>query len=257
MVGLLVAAAFGLVALGLAGGAEAQEAEAQVTGGGWARACVGAHGGLRILLPPNTAGGAGIVPPPNTLFPITACGRGETPFALFGGPLVRVRFLDLGLTVLDTKTGLQWEKKNSADGGADPNNLHDVDNRYNWCDATGGGGGADCNPPLHSWIAQVNAEHFGPFVGFAGHNDWRVPTKAELESILLAPFPNCPRNPCIDPIFGPTGTSHDVCGSGACPYWSATQFNLDLAWGISFADGFENQDGKRNHQFVRAVRTGP
>jgi hypothetical protein len=64
---------------------------------------------------------------------------------------------------------------------------------------------------------------------FAGHCDWRLPTSAELQTILLAPFP-CGTNPCIDPIFGPT-QSFD--------YWSATTFagNPLSAWNVTFSDG--------------------
>jgi hypothetical protein len=223
MTGLLGAAAFGLAALGLAGGAEAQ-----VTGGGWARACVGTYGGVRIVLPPNTA-----------------CVTGETPFAVFGGRLVGGRFLDLGLTVLDTRTGLQWEKKTGAGAGADPNNLHDVDNTYNWCDATGGTGDL-CSPPALSWITAVNGQNF------AGHSDWRVPTREELESILLVLSPptsaHCPSVPCIDPIFGPTQPAS---------YWSATTPDSGNAWSVYFGNGFTTGNNKVVHLPVRAVRTGP
>src|SRR5215468_6871665 len=38
-------------------------------------------------------------------------------------------FVDQGLTVLDTCTHLEWEKKDGADGAEDPANPHDVDNR--------------------------------------------------------------------------------------------------------------------------------
>jgi hypothetical protein len=46
-------------------------------------------------------------------------------------------FVDLGLTVLDTCTNLEWEKKNGDDGTpgtgmVNAANLQDVDNRYAW-----------------------------------------------------------------------------------------------------------------------------
>jgi len=43
------------------------------------------------------------------------------------------RFVDLGATVLDTCTSLEWEKKETpVSSGADAGNLHDVDNLYSW-----------------------------------------------------------------------------------------------------------------------------
>jgi len=143
---------------------------------------------------------------------------------------------DLGLVVVDGKTGLMWEKKTNPGGGASLSNLHDVDNTYNWATATG------------AWIAAVNAE------AFAGFTDWRVPTGGadggELATILLAPFPCGTNTLCIDPIFGPTA---------AFFYWSATDLAPSFAWGVSFSIGFVNPDGgqKDNTFFVRAVRGGP
>ena len=47
--------------------------------------------------------------------------------------LVGTRFIDNGNgTITDTRTRLTWEKKNGADGVADPGNPHDVDNTYTW-----------------------------------------------------------------------------------------------------------------------------
>jgi len=203
-------AAFGLAGLGLAGLAGAHDGGARSV----VHACVGKYGGVRILLLPNTA-----------------CVTGETPVHWGAG-----RFLDLGKTVFDTKTGLEWEKKTGpVDFTVDFSNLHDVDNVYPWLDATG------------SWIAAVNAEKF------AGRSDWRVPTLDELFTILETPTPGtgagCNRNPCIDPIFGPTA---------ALIYWSATELDPGIAWFVWFDDsGLAQNNNKSNFFKVRAVRTGP
>jgi hypothetical protein len=122
------------------------------------------------------------------------------------------RFVDQGLTVLDTCTGLEWEKKDGADGvpgngTADAGNLHDVDNLYAWagdcsdsnelcqpnaaaaavCAAqTGGALGCGQCPSgdfhcqvtvprittIWNWVSQMNA------AAFAGHTDWRIATSA-------------------------------------------------------------------------------
>jgi hypothetical protein len=170
------------------------------------------------------------------------------------------RYIDNGDgTVIDTQTGLQWEKKTTAVGSgqnyADP---HDVDNYYTW----------SMGPPWNQdgtaftdFLLKLNTVPC-----FAGHCDWRLPSEEgcnscytvsscpcgpnELESILLAPYP-CGTYPCIDPIFGPTVAS---------VYWSATTYadNPFLAWYVYFYNGAVNvyADDKYNISYVRAVRTG-
>lgn len=126
-----------------------------------------------------------------------------------GDPLCRATCsgaVDQGATMLDTCSGLEWEKKDTPVGsGVDAANLHDVDNRYAWvgscsldaqvlcqptsaaaarCAETGGAGGCDecgpgqgtCNAALYGaistvwdWLDGINAS------GFAGHADWRLP----------------------------------------------------------------------------------
>lgn len=131
------------------------------------------------------------------------------------------RFIDLGLKVYDTQTNLEWEKK-AAGGGC----LHCVNDVYTWVDATG------------TWVTQVNQE------GFAGHRDWRVPTLAELQTVV-----DCSSGaPCIDPIFGPTASAF---------YWSATENGPDEAFFVSFADGSVIVDLKGFGSRVRAGRGGP
>lgn len=146
------------------------------------------------------------------------------------------RFIDLGLTVHDTQTGLEWEKKVAGAGC-----LHCVDDSYTWCAATSNTAGV-CAGNAASWIRDVNRE------GFAGQRDWRVPTVDELQTILLEPFPCDARNPCIDPIFDPTASAF---------YWSATEGVLNAA-SVGFADGFVGVGSKNGGTLrVRAVRGGP
>jgi hypothetical protein len=114
-------------------------------------------------------------------------------------------------TVTDNQTGLMWEKKASRDGFADFANLHDADTSYPWagtcsvntskfcqpsaaasalCSAhvefetticsecTGGDGTCSATDTVWTWAAALNTG------SFAGHTDWRVPTRAELLAIM-------------------------------------------------------------------------
>ena len=74
------------------------------------------------------------------------------------------RFLDSGRVVVDKQTNLVWEKKTTEVGsGRNPDDLHDVDNAYDWCEATGNDEGPRCLENETSWIGKVNAEAFAGF----------------------------------------------------------------------------------------------
>ena len=154
------------------------------------------------------------------------------------------RFWDNGNgTVSDTLTGLMWEKK------ADDLSIHDKNNTYSWSSSTPPNGTV-----YTTFLATLNnctSDNGTALIGgFAGHCDWRLPTNAELQTILLAPYP-CATSPCIDQTtFGPT------IGNW---YWSSTTYetNPSYAWVVDFGDGFldgviKTYGGVR----VRAVRGG-
>ncbi len=140
-------------------------------------------------------------------------------------------------TVTHTQTGLMWEKKVAGSGC-----LHCVDDTYAWSDG------------MSEFVSHVNGITDVPSIqpGLGGHSDWRLPTIAELQTILLlgpeppAPFP-CSTSPCIDPIFGPTA---------AGKYWSSTTLanNQARAWFVFFDTGGANDDLKTDSDHVRAVR---
>jgi len=93
--------------------------------------------------------------------------------------------------VRDSLTGLEWEQK------TDDSTVHDKDNTYTW----GSGGINDPTsdgPVFTTFLSTLNTAPC-----FADRCDWRVPTVAELETILAGPLP-CSTSPCIDPVFGPT-----------------------------------------------------
>ena len=141
-------------------------------------------------------------------------------------------------TVTDNLTGLVWEKK------TDDGTVHDVDNSYFWTNEADANFTDGDGTAFTMFLASLNAG-----AGFAGTNDWRLPTMEELQTILLPqPYP-CVSDPCIDPVFGPTMSSH---------YWSATTGadNLSSAWDVSFYAGYPGYESKGSDVYVRAVRGG-
>ena len=155
-----------------------------------------------------------------------------------------VRFVDNGDgTVCDHQTGLMWEQKDAvSDSTVDLTNPRDVDNNYTWSISSGPPDGTaftDFLARLNGDIASASASN-----QLGGHRDWRLPTSAELQTIL-----DCNFSPCIDPTFGPTA---------AAGYWSSTSVasGPGSAWVASFGVGGVNGGSKSSVVRVRAVRGG-
>ena len=135
-----------------------------------------------------------------------------------------------GQAVCDLKTGLMWEVK--IDGGGEcATNLHAVDAACSFDQA---------NDTL---ITAINAENDG--TGYLGFNDWRIPSVAELTSIVDYTL----ANPTIDQVFGPTSVMN---------YWTSTpQSSGPLnAWWVNFGDGIVMSGSSAEALSVRAVRSG-
>lgn len=157
-----------------------------------------------------------------TLYPTTSCAA--------------PRLVDNGNgTITDNMTGLMWEKK------TDDATVHDWDNLYelstNDGDITDSDGSA-----FTAFLSALNSSCF------AGHCDWRLPTRAELQSIQIEPCTSL-SGPCIDPIFGLTQTDDR--------YWTSStyQFEPNFAWQIGFG-GAPQFQSKVDITYVRAVRGG-
>ncbi len=136
------------------------------------------------------------------------------------------RFLEDGLTVTDTTTGLMWEKKVQSDTLDWHKEPHSLNAACTWNEAKG------------EWTDRLNADRF------AGFSDWRLPSVHELVSIVDY---DTPKPPALDPVFGPVVSAF---------YWTGTPlgFRPGLAWNIFFLDGVVFVDGIGNKNRVRAVR---
>ena len=175
-----------------------------------------------------------------------------------------LRFVDNGDgTVTDNETGLQWEKKVAGTGC-----LHCVDDVYTWCvdadhNTVCDNGRLPDGTAFTSFLATLNggATGVGNCVssdgstqtgGFNNQCDWRLPTIAELRTILDTSQGSCGggSGACIDSTFGPTAASF---------YWSSTALGGNpavFAWGVHFFNGNVTADGKFLSDHVRAVRGG-
>ncbi len=175
--------------------------------------------------------------------------------ALVCTPARTLRFVANGDgTVTDRQTGLQWEQK------TDDGSIHDKDNIYTWTAMVfglppNGTAFTDFLPSINFGVTGVgNCESTDGSTqtgGFANHCDWRIPTIAELRSIVDLSVPGCGAgNPCIDQaVFGPT----------AFDYWSSTTLagGPISAWQVSFFNGTPTFAGlKIDTRSVRAVRGG-
>ncbi len=121
------------------------------------------------------------------------------------------RFIDNGDgTVTDRETDLIWQKDQAPE-------------RITW-------------PQAQRYIQQLNEENF------AGHSDWRLPTHAELTTLILSQENN--QRLYLDPIFG----------SQRC-FWSSTTRGHHVACYVDFYYGgvYRFPENYVNHS-VRAVR---
>jgi len=105
-------------------------------------------------------------------------------------------------------------------------------------------------PVSYSWQqALQHVEAMNRAVGFASHNDWRLPNIKELLSIVEL---QC-QGPSVNMEVFPFITAGGI-------YWSATPFagGGTGIWSVSFISGygFDRASGTTNKSYVRLVRGG-
>ena len=130
-------------------------------------------------------------------------------------------------TVTDIRTGLMWKQYLEGQSGAD---CEGTVGQFNWDDAM-------------KIPKTVNQR------GFAGYHDWRVPTRDELESLVMHER----TNPAICTEAFPNAPASGV--------WSGSRnaYGTGFAWVVLFHYGLSSYsygDGYRTDYGVRLVRGG-
>jgi hypothetical protein len=123
----------------------------------------------------------------------------------------RFRHREGGRSVLDAASGLQWQHGGSA---------YPLD----WAAAA-------------AYVEKLNAR------GWAGHNDWRLPTVAELLTLLRPPLSDT--DFCLPPDFA----THQK------RLWSSDRRSYTSAWYVSLELGFVAWQDRSFANHVKAVRT--
>ena len=166
-------------------------------------------------------------------------------------------------TISDTQTGLMWEKKDNNNIGG----IHDRDDQYTFDQAFSvfiaalnnrcGDETTDCTAGGDASCTEIGTGK----CGFAGHRDWRIPNRRELESIedlgLANPGINAVFDSGLKCVPGCKSTGADAC---SCTYsgwtWTSTSYTWapNYAWSVDFYYGEVNYMSKAFGENVRAVR---
>jgi hypothetical protein len=152
-----------------------------------------------------------------------------------------------GGCVQDNVTSLMWEVK-TTDGG-----LRDWTTTYTNYDSTTSvqkyNGSAYVNPTQADVDATTNTVGYVTAVNasnLCGHNDWRLPTADELQSIVDYGVVY----PAIDATWFPNTKGN--------AFWSSSPDAVDsrFAWNVNFHDGYVVSGVRDDIHYVRLVRAG-
>jgi len=125
--------------------------------------------------------------------------------------------------ITDRATGLMWSQADSGRG-------------MNWQDAL-------------AWAQKKNAEKF------LGHNDWRLPSAKELQSIVdYTRSPDTTHSPAMDPVFNCTAITNEGGQPDFPCYWTSTTHAGITGGGAAMYVAFGRAAGWMSSQ---AVAGGP
>jgi hypothetical protein len=178
-----------------------------------------------------------------------------------GSTCIGSRFTDQGDgSVRDNLTGLMWEKKTTD------SSIHNMNNVYTWGTGLMGYNKEDGTAFTTFLTGPATGLNV---VGFASASGWRLPSLAELQTIVLdftctgpgvgtgggtdgGPSCRCPSIPCVDPALDAPTTQPDG------GYWSSTSCGpvSGCAWEVGFGNGTASDEGQPFTNYVRAVRGG-
>lgn len=135
---------------------------------------------------------------------------------------------------IDKDTGLMWEVKTEKN----------ISHEYVWSEYLVGEAWfpeklTDDVKDAFSYVKKLNAQMYG------GFNDWRVPTREELETILTKEE----RNKYVNLPLSQNNSNF---------YWSSTtdESRKHLAWNVYFNKSMGGENFKSDNRSVRCVRTG-
>jgi hypothetical protein len=146
------------------------------------------------------------------------------------------RFVDHGDSVRDNLTGLDWEKK------VDDGSINDKDNAYyySW---PGDGDSTNADGNVFDIFLGLTSANF-----YGGVGDWRLPTREELQTLLVEPYP-CQTSPCVSATLGLTETVFYLSSS-------STLVDPLSIWVVHFGTEEATLFAKTQNVAVRAVRGG-
>jgi len=172
-------------------------------------------------------------------------------------------------TVTDNKTGLMWEKKDQSGG------IHDWTRKFTWSGASYNVTNSTDGTTYTSFLKVLNGDSTGctgagapdsccsgagtgTCTPLAGHSDWRIPNKFELDTI--ANLQNA--SPSVDTAFNTSCAASCTVTSCSCTqpagYWSSSTYATfpNNTWYVDFASGSSSFGNKSLGGYVRAVRAG-
>ena len=146
----------------------------------------------------------------------------------------------------DNVSGLVWEIKTSS-------GFRSLNDTYSWYDASVPDGSAG-TPDGGSCFTAGECDT-GDFryrvnsVGLCGHNDWRIPSITQLQSIVDMGRTGF----SVDPYYFP-----DTPYVSNADFWSQTlyAYNATFAWEVNFVYGDVAYDTRDSAHYVRLVRAG-